>query len=204
LYFGDGSYSYITEPTDNAMSIYASNGVTIRTSSISGTNGQITLKSALSNQTTPGSSYPGVVCDGMYLKSAAYHIGTVTKLQPETAATVVSNGYGISGVTISQTRPRGGKRTITIKNSSGFRIYVHSPNVSALFLDKGEGSCYEHGFAYIQTGISFPYSLSNGSSLSFHVIFGYMHTQGNWNTGDFTKSNDLGGFTCSVYASRYV
>lgn len=204
LYFGDSAYCYIHEPTDDAMSIYSAKGVTISTAYNSGANGQITLNSALNSTTSASTSYRGVVCDGMYLKSAAYHIGTVTKLQPETATTTVSQGYGISGVTIAQSKTRGGKRTITITNSSGFTIYVHSPNVSALFLDKGEGSCIEHGFAYIKTGVSFPYTLSTGNSLSFDVIYGYVHTQGNWSTGDFTKSNDLGGFTCSVYASRYV
>lgn len=33
LYFGDGSYCYITEPSDDKMTIHASNGVTIETGS---------------------------------------------------------------------------------------------------------------------------------------------------------------------------
>lgn len=167
IYFGDGSYVWIGEASeDDAFTIFGQDYVYINTK----LNAYTTISS--SNYTT----YPGVVCDSMYLKSAAYHIGTVTKLQPETASTTVTQGHGIPGVTISQSNPRGGKRTITITNSSGFRIYVHSPHVAALFLDKGGGSCYEHGFAYIQTGTSFPYTLSNGSSLSFYVIFGYLHT----------------------------
>lgn len=194
IYFGDGSYVWIGEASeDDAFTIYGQDYVYINTK----LNNYGTISS--SNYTT----YPGVVCDSMYLKSAAYHIGTVTKLQAETAATTVTQGYGIPGVTISQTAPRAGKRAITITNSSGFKIFIHAPNLSALFIDKGSGSCIEHGFAYIQTGTSFPYTLSTGSSLTFYVIFGYVHTQGSWNTGDFTKSNNLGGFTCSVYASRY-
>ena len=194
IYFGDGSYVWIGEEAeDDAFTIYGQDYVRINTK----LNNYGTITS--STYTT----YPGVICDSMYLKSAAYHIGTVTKLQAETAATTVTQGYGIPGVTISQTASRIGKRAITITNSSGFRIFVHAPNLSALFLDKGGGSCIEHGFAYIQTGTSFPYTLSRGSSLTFYVIYGYVHTQGSWNTGDFTKSNDLGGFTCSVYASRY-
>lgn len=193
VYFGDSTFVWIGESDeDDALTIYGKDYVHIRT--------------ALNTQTyiSSSTSYPGVICDSMYLKSAAYHIGTVTKLQPETATTTVTTGYGIPGVTIAQGKTRGGKRTITITNTSGFRIYVHAPHVSALFLDKGEGSCIEHGFAYIQSGVSFPYSLSTGNSVSFYVIYGYVHTQGSWNTGDFTKSNDLGGFTCSVYASRYL
>lgn len=193
IYFGDSSFVWIGEADeDDALTIYARKYVNIKTT--------LDAQTYISSST----SYPGVICDSMYLKSAAYHIGTVTKLQPENSATTVTTGYGIPGVTIAQGKTRGGKRTITITNTSGFRIYVHAPHVSALFLDKGEGSCIEHGFAYIQSGVSFPYTLSTGNSLSFYVIYGYVHTQGSWSTGDFTKSNDLGGFTCSVYASRYV
>lgn len=201
LYFGDGSFSYITEPTDDTMSIYASKGITIHTGNA--TNGNIYLKSALSNLTSASTSYPGVVCDGMYLKSALYHIGSVYKLQSSTSISV-SYGYGISGVTISSSKPREGKCTITVTNKSGFSIYVHTPHLVSLFTDAGEGSCYEHGFAYIQTGVTFPKSVSSGSTLSFSVIYGYMHTQRTWNTNDFTKSNDGGGFNCGVYVSRYV
>ena len=201
LYFGDGSYSYITELSDDAMTIYSSRGVTISTSN--STYGTINLKSALSNLTYANTSYSGVVCDGMYLKSALYHIGSVYKLQSSTAISV-SDGYGISGVTISQTKPRAGKCTITVTNYSGFSIYVHTPHLVSLFIDAGGDSCHEHGFAYIQTDVTFPKSVSSGSTLSFSVIYGYMHTQKSWNTNDFTRSDDYGGFNCGVYVSRYV
>ena len=169
LYFGDASYAYIAELSDDKLTYKASDHI----------------------------------FNGASVLRAAYYIGTVYKPQSTTTIST-AYGYGISGVTISQTKPRAGKCTITVTNNSGYSMYLHSPSVSALFIDAGTGSCYEHGFAYIQTGVTFPKSIANGSTFSFSVIYGYVHTEGSWKTGDFTKSNDNGGFTCSLYASLYT
>ena len=175
LYFGDGSYSYITEPTDDNLLIYSRLNVSINTSS----------------------SSTGVICDGMYLKSAVYHIGTVRRL-PDGVQTEIKQGGGIDGVTINTgVSGRGGKCVIQVTNNSGFTIVLHTPNVSAWFGDYGVGSVGKHGFAYIDcdSGVFFPLEIPNGSTKKFNVIYGYVN-------GSQTISNDNGGFLCSLFASR--
>ena len=75
--------------------------------------------------------------------------------------------------------------------------------LSPVFLNKGEGSCYEHGFVYFFSGdnYEFPKHVLNGSTTSFTIICGYMHTERKWSTNDFTQSDDYGGFTCEIFAT---
>ena len=72
-----------------------------------------------------------------------------------------------------------------------------------LFKDKGAGSCYEHGFAYLSNADNYevPLYIVSGGSVTFTIICGYVHTQKSWSESDFTKSNDDVGFICQIFAS---
>ena len=110
---------------------------------------------------------------------------------------------GMTGLTISQSRNRAGRYIMTITNNTGKYVYIHTPIVTPVFGDWGGGSCYESPFAYLDNNYSyaFPVSVADGKTMQFTVICGKIHTQGSWSSGDFTKSNDDGGFSVCVYAS---
>lgn len=128
-----------------------------------------------------------------------FYAGRVYKKDGSTSASSI---YGMSGFSISVSKLRAGAYQVKITNNTGKSCYIH-PVLAPVFANKGEGSCYEHGFAYFSSGdsYSFPTSVSSGSTLTFTIICGYMHTQGSWSSGDFTKSNDGGGFTCELFAT---
>ena len=128
-----------------------------------------------------------------------FYAGRVYKKDGSTSASSI---YGMSGFSISVTKLRAGAYQVKVTNTTGRSCYIH-PMLYPVFANKGEGSCYEHGFAYFSSGDSyqFPVSLSTGVSITFTIICGYMHTQGSWSSGDFTKSNDGGGFTCEIFAT---
>lgn len=110
---------------------------------------------------------------------------------------------GMPGLTISQSRNRAGRYIMTITNNTEKTVYIHTPIVTPVFGDWGGGSCYESPFAYLDHNYSyaFPVSVATGKTMQFTVICGKIHTQGNWSSGDFTKSNDDGGFSVCVYGS---
>lgn len=129
-------------------------------------------------------------------------VGRVYKAPGGTAAYVRS---GMTGLTISQSKNRIGRYVMTITNNTGKTVYIHTPMVIPVFGDWGSGSCYESPFAYLDHNYTyiFPTSIATGKTLQFAVICGKIHTQGSWSSGDFTKSNDDGGFSVCVYGSWY-
>lgn len=137
--------------------------------------------------------------NNIYPKYLLFYAGRVYKRDGSTGAT---STYGMSGFAISTTRLRAGAYQVRVTNNTGDACYIH-PILSPVFANKGEGSCYEHGFAYFSNGdtFGFPTLVYNEGVATFTIICGYMHTQGNWNTNDFTKSNDSGGFTCEIFAT---
>ena len=129
-------------------------------------------------------------------------VGRVYKAPGGSAAYVRS---GMTGLTISQSKNRIGRYVMTITNNTGKTVYIHTPMVIPVFGDWGSGSCYESPFAYLDHNYTyiFPTSIATGKTLQFAVICGKIHTQGSWSSGDFTKSNDDGGFSVCVYGSWY-
>ena len=128
-----------------------------------------------------------------------FYAGRVYKKDGSTSASAT---YGMYGFSMSVTKLREGAYQVKITNNTGKSCYIH-PMLSPVFANKGVGSCYEHGFAYFSSGDSymFPTSVSSGSTLTFTIICGYLHTQTSWSTNDFTKSNDGGGFICELFAT---
>lgn len=129
-----------------------------------------------------------------------FYVGRVYKAPGGTSAYAT---YGMYGFSMTCAKNRVGRYIITVTNNTGKTVYLHTPTVIPVFGDWGSGSCYESPFAYLDHNYTyqFPSSVSTGSTKQFAVICGKIHTQGSWNTGDFTKSNDDGGFNCCVYAT---
>ena len=111
--------------------------------------------------------------------------------------TSITGTAGLSGVSISSSRPRAGKYTLTITNNRAVPIVIHAPVLTPIISDYGGGSCYRSAYTelYSDNTYRFPYSLSAGSSITIAFGCGYIHTQGSWSTGDFTKSVDDVGFS---------
>ena len=111
--------------------------------------------------------------------------------------TSITGTAGLSGVSISSSRPRAGKYTLTITNNRAVSIVIHAPVLTPIISDYGGGSCYRSAYTelYSDNTYRFPYSLSAGSSIAIAFGCGYIHTQGSWSSGDFTKSNDDVGFS---------
>lgn len=177
LYFGDGSYAYIAELSDDELYYHASGGHYF---------------------------------EGLNHNFAPVLVGTIYRKPGETTYSITSNSIGIdssSGATknigISVSRSRAGKYAVTLTNNTPTPVRIHAPVITSSHGDWGGGSCYESPFAYLDHNSTcvFPKSLSAGKTLSFNIICGRIHTQGNWSTGDFTKSDDNSGFICSIYAS---
>ena len=129
-------------------------------------------------------------------------VGRVYKAPGDSAAHVRS---GMTGLTISQSKNRIGRYVMTITNNTGKTVYIHTPMVIPVFGNWGSGACYESPFAYLDHNYTyiFPMSIATGETLQFAVICGKIHTQSSWSSGDFTKSNDDGGFSVCVYGSWY-
>lgn len=149
-----------------------------------------------------GSKLYGTYIQDIHTDYLPFLVGRVYKFPGSTSAYTNS---GMTGLTISQSKNRVGRYIITITNNTGKTVYLHTPTVIPVFGDWGSGSCHESPFAYLDHNYTyaFPSPVNTGSTTQFAIICGKIHTQGNWNTNDFTKSNDDGGFSCCVYGSWY-
>ena len=125
--------------------------------------------------------------------------GSIYKNSDESARPYYSTGPGFS---VTVTRKRSGAYQVTVINNNLRYCYIY-PIIYPLFKDKGAGSCYEHGFAYLSNADNYevPIYIVSGGSVTFTIICGYVHTQNSWKESDFTKSNDGGGFICQIFAS---
>ena len=125
--------------------------------------------------------------------------GSIYKNSDESARPYYSTGPGFS---VTVTRKRSGAYQVTVINNNLRYCYIY-PIIYPLFKDKGSGSCYEHGFAYLSNADNYevPIYIVSGGSVTFTIICGYVHTQNSWKESDFTKSNDGGGFICQIFAS---
>ena len=176
LHFGDGSYAHIAEKWDDKLFYHASGGHFF---------------------------------DGLDVRCASYYAGRIYKAPGGTSCSTSYTYPGIndSGTTkyigISVSKVRAGHYKVTLTNNNSFMVYFHLPVLVPAFGDWGGGSCYESPFAYLDYNYTytFPTSCAAGSTITFAIICGKIHTQGNWSTGDFTKSNDDGGFNCAIYIS---
>lgn len=139
----------------------------------------------------------------IYTDYILFYVGRVYKAPGGTSATTT---FGMSGFSISCSKNRVGRYIITITNNTGKTVWLHTPTIIPVFGDWGSGSCHESPFAYLDHNYTyeFPSSVNTGSTKQFTIICGKIHTQGSWNTNDFTKSNDDGGFNCCIYGTwRY-
>lgn len=106
-------------------------------------------------------------------------------------------------IEITTSRLRSGRYQITVKNNSSVNIKLHTPSVSCVYKDYGEGSCHSFGFAYLDNTNDYggPFNLNAGSSRSFRVICGYMYASSSWADDDQAQSTDAGGFRAMFFGS---
>ena len=141
-----------------------------------------------------------------------FYIGSVFKSPSASSTTVDLTGVDlVSGwtsstqypINITTSRLRDGRYQITVKNNSSVNIKLHTPAISCVYGDYGGGGCHEFGYAYLDHNNDYggPFDLNAGSSRSFIVICGYIHTAGNWADNDQVQSTDAGGFRAMFFGS---
>lgn len=141
-----------------------------------------------------------------------FYIGSVFKSPYTSSVTVDLTGSDLcsettgttqSPINITTSRLRDGRYQITVKNNSSVNIKLHTPAISCVYGDYGGGGCHEFGYAYLDHNNDYggPFNLNAGSSRSFIVICGYIHTAGNWNDNDQVQSTDQGGFRAMFFGS---